>query len=125
MLRDMLGLLIVDHGSRREEANAQLEDMARRVARLRPDDPVEIAHLEQAEPTIAQALARLVARGAGRVVVLPYFLSEGRHSREDIPRACADAAKAHAGLELRVAPALGPHDALARLLLERGGLGAG
>jgi sirohydrochlorin ferrochelatase len=122
MLSPMLGLLIVDHGSRRAEANAQLEDMAERLRRLRPGDLVAHAHLEQAEPSIAQGLAQLVARGATRVQVLPYFLSEGRHSREDIPRLCAEAARAHPGIAVTVAPALGPHDLLARLLLERGGL---
>jgi sirohydrochlorin cobaltochelatase len=56
------------------------------------------------------------------VRVLPYFLSEGRHSREDIPRMVAEAARAHPALMVTVAPALGPHDLLARLLLERAGL---
>jgi sirohydrochlorin ferrochelatase len=118
----MLGLLVVDHGSRRAEANAQLEDIAERLRRLRPQDAVEIAHLEQAEPSIAQGLARLAARGVASVRVLPYFLSEGRHSREDIPRMVAEAARAHPSLTVTVAPALGPHDLLARLLLERAGL---
>lgn len=120
----MLGLLVVDHGSRLPGANAQLEDIAARLRRLRPADRVEHAHMELAEPTIPQALARLAAAGVARVHVLPYFLSEGRHSRDDIPRLCADAAHAFAGLTVSVAPALGPHDALAELLLVRAGLTA-
>lgn len=120
----MLGLLLVDHGSRRAEANAQLADMAARVAALRPADLVELAHLEQAEPSIAQGLARLAQRGATRVQVLPYFLSDGRHTREDIPKHCAEAAAALPGLTVTIAPALGPHDALATLLLSRAGLAA-
>ena len=80
--------------------------------------------MELCEPTIPHALARLAAAGATRVHVLPYFLSEGRHSREDIPRLCADAARDLPGLTVTVAPALGPDDALARLLLVRAGLGA-
>jgi sirohydrochlorin ferrochelatase len=118
----MLGLLVVDHGSRRAEANAQLEEIAERLRHLRPRDAVETAHLEQAEPTIAQGLARLAARGVTSVRVLPYFLSEGRHSREDIPRMVAEAARLHPALAVTVAPALGPHDLLAQLLLERAGL---
>ena len=35
--------------------------------------------MELAEPTIEQAVAQCVARGARRVVVAPYFLSRGRH----------------------------------------------
>lgn len=40
---------------------------------------VEVAHMELAEPTIEQAVARCVAAGASRVIVAPYFLSRGRH----------------------------------------------
>lgn len=118
----MLGLLLVDHGSRREEANRQLEDMARRVRALRPDAAVAIAHMEVCGPTIAEGFAALVAAGADEVAVLPYFLSDGRHSREDIPRLVGEAAAAHPGARWRVGAALGPHDLLARLLLERAGL---
>ena len=118
----MLGLLLVDHGSRRAEANDQLIDMAERLRRLRGDDVIEIAHLEVLEPTIAQAFARLVERGARHVHVLPYFLADGRHSREDIPRQVSDAAKGHPGVVVAIAPVLGPHDRLAELLLERAGL---
>ncbi len=118
----MLGFLIVDHGSRRAESNAQLADMAARVQRLRPGDAVEHAHMEIAEPTIAQGFARLVQRGAKRVQVLPYFLGDGRHLSADIPRLVAEAAQAHPGVAFALGPALGPHDALARLLLERSGL---
>jgi hypothetical protein len=82
----MLGLLLIDHGSRRAEANAQLEDMAERVRRLRPGDLVGIAHLEIAAPSIADGFAALARAGAREVRALPYFLSDGRHSREDIPR---------------------------------------
>jgi sirohydrochlorin ferrochelatase len=122
ILSPMLGLLVVDHGSRRAEANAQLEDIAERLRRLRPDDVVAHAHLEVCEPTIMQAVARLVADGAVRIAVLPYFLSEGRHSREDIPRLVAAAAAAYPQVTVTIAPALGPDDALARLLIERSGL---
>jgi sirohydrochlorin cobaltochelatase len=120
----MLGLLLVDHGSRAAAANAQLDALALEVARLRPHDLVLAAHLELAEPGIADGIAALVARGATRVQVLTCLLAEGRHSREDIPRQCAEAA-ARSGIAVSVAPALGPDPLLARLLLARAGLEAG
>ena len=116
----MLGLLLVDHGSRRAESNAQLDDMARRVQALRPDALVAAAHMEIAAPDIAAGIAGLVARGATAIVVLPYFLSAGRHSQEDVPALVRAAVAAHPGVTARCGEALGPHDALARLLLERG-----
>jgi sirohydrochlorin ferrochelatase len=118
----MIGLLVVDHGSRRAASNLQLEDIAGHLRRLRPDAVVTAAHMEISEPTIAQGLAVLVAAGATRIQVLPYFLSDGRHISEDIPRLVGEAAAAHPGLEVVIGKALGPHAALAELLLERSGL---
>jgi sirohydrochlorin ferrochelatase len=118
----MLGLLLIDHGSRRADANAQLEDMAARVRQLRPDALVAWAHLEQAEPSIAKAMAAMAAAGATEIVALPYFLSDGRHVSEDIPTMLREAAVRLRGVSVRCGTPLGPHDALAALLLERAGL---
>ena len=120
----MRGLLLVDHGSRRAESNAQLAVMADRLRALRPGDLVAHAHMELAEPGIAAAFADLVGRGAREIRVLLYFLGDGRHSREDIPRLVAEAAAPFPEVTWQVAPPLGVHDALARLLLIRGGLAA-
>jgi sirohydrochlorin ferrochelatase len=117
-----LGLLVIDHGSRREAANGDLMAIAQELARLRPDCAVAHAHMELAAPDLATAFATLVAQGATRVHVLTYFLANGRHCREDIPRLAAEAAAHHPGVTVEVAPGLGPHPALALLLLLRAGL---
>lgn len=114
------GLLLVDHGSRRASANALLDEVAERVrAKLGETALVEPAHMELAEPTLAQAFARLVERGATEVVVVPYFLSPGRHATEDVPRLAREAAAAFPDTPHRVAPPLGPHDLLDQLVLVR------
>ncbi len=118
----MLGLLLIDHGSRRADANAQLEDMAARVRLLRPEATVAFAHMELAKPSIPEAMASLAAAGATEIVALPYFLSDGRHVSEDIPLLLREAAVRLRGVSVRCGPPLGPHDLLATLLLERGGL---
>ena len=118
----MLGLLLIDHGSRRAESNRQLDDMAARVRRLRPDAVVLAAHMEIAPPDLATAFAGLVGQGATRIVILPYFLGDGRHLTQDIPALAAAAAVRHPGVTFTIGAALGPHDALASLLLERGGI---
>jgi sirohydrochlorin ferrochelatase len=120
----MNGLLIIDHGSRKAEANLQLIEVAGLVRALRTDVLVGWGHMEIAAPTIAEGFSTLVDQGATHIVLLPYFLSTGRHVLEDIPRLAAAAAGAHvqAGITYRVAEALGPHPLLAKLLLQRAGL---
>ena len=68
-----IGLIVVDHGSRRGASNEMLEVMAGMVADVVPYGIVEPAHMELAEPSIQTAFDRCVARGAKMVVVSPYF----------------------------------------------------
>lgn len=118
----MLGLLLVDHGSRRAEANAQLDDMAARVGRLRPGAPLATAHLDVCAPTIADGVAALLAQGVDEIAVLMYFLSAGRHVSADVPDLVRAALAARPDVRVRLGAALGPDDALAGLMLRRAGL---
>jgi sirohydrochlorin ferrochelatase len=115
------GIVIVDHGSRRDESNRMLEELARLFAeRFRQTyDIVEPAHMELAEPSIATAYARCVERGATRVVVCPFFLGPGKHWTQDIPRLTAEAAEKLPGTQYHVAPTLGIDDLILDLLAKR------
>lgn len=118
----MQALLLVDHGSRREQANASLAQAAKLVREQAPDAIVEVAHMELAPPTIADAFDRCVQRGARHVHIFPWFLSHGRHVTEDIPRLVASAAEAHEGVTFEIAEPFGLHPLLARVVMERCGL---
>lgn len=115
------GVVLVDHGSQRPESNALLEDLARAFAERFSDryEIVEPAHMELAEPTIAQAFEACVKRGAERVVILPLFLAPGRHMTRDIPALAARAAAQYPGVEYRVAPPLGRDALILELLAKR------
>jgi len=85
-------VLVVGHGSRREEANEDVRQAALRIAERGHFPLVVAAFLEIAQPTIAEGFARLVEMGATHIVVHPYFLSPGRHTRGDIPVEVSEAA---------------------------------
>lgn len=112
-------VLLVDHGSRREEANRQLEELAGRVRRALPDREVAIAHLEIAPPSIAEAIESLVARGASEIVVHPFFLAPGRHVLEDVPRLAREAGERLGGVAIRMGPPLGLHDCVVEAVVAR------
>jgi sirohydrochlorin ferrochelatase len=115
------GVILVDHGSRLAESNRLIEAVAQAFQRrfAAEFDIVEPAHMELAEPSIATAFARCVDRGAGEVVVLPYFLGPGKHWTTDIPALIAAAAENHPGVPFRVAPTLGLDDLVLDLLHKR------
>jgi sirohydrochlorin ferrochelatase len=115
------GIIIVDHGSRRDESNRMLEELAAIFAgRFRQKySIVEPAHMELAEPSIATAYATCVKRGAQRVVVCPFFLGPGKHWTWDIPRLTAEAAAKFPETSYHVTPTLGIDDLILDLLDKR------
>jgi len=115
------GIVIVDHGSRREESNKMLEQVAELFAKRFNEkyEIVEPAHMEIAEPSIATAYARCVERGAERIVVIPFFLGPGKHWTQDIPRLTADAATKYPATKYHVSPTLGIDDLILDLLAKR------
>ncbi|MEM9185551.1 MAG: CbiX/SirB N-terminal domain-containing protein [Planctomycetota bacterium] len=116
---ERVGIIVVDHGSRRQQSNELLNDVVAMFRRVSGFDLVEPAHMELAEPSIATAFARSAARGAELVVVFPYFLSPGRHWNADIPHLAAEAAAQHAGVKHLVTQPLGLHDAMAGIMQDR------
>jgi sirohydrochlorin ferrochelatase len=114
-----VGLIVVDHGSRREESNRLLLDVVQQFIDATGVAIVEPAHMELAEPSIATAFGRCVARGAKTVVVFPYFLLPGRHWNEDIPRLTAAAAKQHPSVQFLVTAPFGLHPLMAEVMRGR------
>ena len=102
-------LLIVDHGSRREEANQMLHGVGDILRRARPDIIVHVAHMELAEPTLRQGIDACVREGASEIIVHPYMLSPGRHATEDIPRMATEAGAVYPDVIIRVTEPLGLH----------------
>ena|ERR1700674_1547515 len=121
----MKGILIVDHGSQKHEANEMLRAMADLIQAMAGSDViVRYAHMELAQPDIAAGFSRCVQGGATDVTVFPYMLSPGRHSTADIPRMVASVARAFPHVSFSVTPAFGLHEKLAEVVLERAGIGA-
>ena len=111
-------LIIVDHGSQVPAANRMLEELAEQVQQL-TTDAVYAAHMELAAPSVGEAFDKAVAAGADFIFVFPYFLAPGRHSREDIPRLCAEAAARHPSVEWHCAGPIGLDTMLAQLIVHR------
>lgn len=119
----MRSILLIDHGSVREEANHMLVCMANLLQHMVGDDVlVNFAHMELAEPTIAQGFAACVRDGATDIVAFPYMLSPGKHSTRDIPRMVAEAAAEFPGVTYCVTEAFGMSALLAEVVARRAGV---
>ena len=116
------GIVVLGHGSRAGgEANRAVFEISARLREKAGHDLVETALLNRGsgQPTVAEAVAGLVARGAGRIVVAPLFLTAGVHIRLDIPAEIAALRRRFPGVAIALAAPVGPDPRLADILLER------
>ncbi|XP_042408254.1 sirohydrochlorin ferrochelatase, chloroplastic-like isoform X6 [Zingiber officinale] len=84
MLSENDAVIIVDHGSRRQESNDMLNEFVAMFKARTGYQIVEPAHMELAEPSISDAFKLCVQKGATRVIVSPFFLFPGRHWLQDV-----------------------------------------
>jgi sirohydrochlorin ferrochelatase len=112
-------LLVIAHGSRQPEANADLHYVVEELRQRGIYALVEASFLELAEPTADHACARCVDQGAERVVLLPYFLSAGVHVQRDLTALRRRLAAVHPQVEMLLARPLGRHPLLLEAVADR------
>ncbi|WP_326735476.1 sirohydrochlorin chelatase [Streptomyces sp. NBC_01022] len=116
--RSEVTILLVGRGSTDPDANAEVYKAARLFWEGRGYAGVETAFVSLAAPDVPSGLDRCVKLGAGRIVVLPYFLFTGilpdrvRHQTEEW-------AAAHPELDVRPAEVIGAAEELLDLVMER------
>jgi sirohydrochlorin ferrochelatase len=112
-------VLLIAHGSRRTEANADLEHVAEMLRGRGEFVHVQPAYLELCEPDIIAGGAKCAAAGARIVVLLPYFLSAGMHVTEDLTAARDELARRHPDVAFLLAEPLGRHPRLIDVVEDR------
>ena len=121
MVKKKRALILVDHGSVVQEANDLLVNITELIKNRSNSnfDIVRYSHMELAEPTISQAFDECVMEGADEIIIHPYFLAPGRHSKQDIPEMVKNAALKHPRVLYRVTDPLGLHPKIIDVVLER------
>lgn len=105
-----MGVLLLAHGSRDPRHAATMERIGG-ATEAWAGLPVRLAYLDHHGLDAAAAAEALVADGAGSVTVVPLLLSEAFHRKVDVP-AAVHATRAAVGVDVHLAPALGPDPAL-------------
>lgn len=112
-------LLLIAHGSRRTEANADLEFIAGEIRSKKQFAHVQVSYLELAEPDIERGGELCVEQGADTVVMLPYFLSPGVHVVEDLVAARESLSSRFPNVAFRLAEPVGRHPKMVEIVMER------
>lgn len=116
----MTGIIILGHGSRSEEANKALIDIAAMVKSQVNQENVEAAYLQFCKPDLKDSVANMAAKGVTKVIVMPLFLFKGIHIQEDVPGELAELRAQYEGkMEIAFAGHLGIDPRIAEIAVDR------
>ena len=106
------GLVLFAHGARDARWAEPFLRLRERVAHAVPDSRVVLAYLEFMTPELDAAVAELSAAGCRDIALVPVFLGQGGHLRDDVPNLLRRVAARHPECRVRLAIAAGEDDAV-------------
>jgi sirohydrochlorin ferrochelatase len=111
-------VIILFHGSREERAAEAADRIVAAVTARGGYDVIERAFLQYAQPDLPAAVERCVQQGAGRIVVVPFFMQTGTHVTSDVPRVLREFCARHPGVTVAVSDAVGTHPLMAEIVAD-------
>ncbi len=102
-----LAIILFAHGARDADWAAPFRIIQQQVQAARPGVQVELAFQDFMTPTLEDAVAQSVARGVRHIVLVPLFMAQGGHLKQDLPRMVGKIHEQHPQLELQLMPAIG------------------
>lgn len=111
------GILLIAHGSPRQEANEEFIKLVDAIRREKKDCLVQGSFLE-GTPNIPEGIEILIEKGVSKITVLPYFLVGGKHTATDIPAILDQKKKEHPQIKFNLMPHIGAGNALLPVILK-------
>ena len=111
-MKNKSAIVLFAHGARDAQWAEPFRKMQNMVRAKKPGVPVELAFLELMQPSLDQAIADLAARGIINISVIPLFMAQGGHLKEDLPLKLADIRERHPAISFRISPPIGEAEAI-------------
>ena len=112
-------VILLGHGSIREQANVEVRNMWKMLAEQLPDLQISGFFVEVAEPTLEQEIGRLAEQGVERIVIVPMFLTRGNHLSNGIPRILEAMRQRYSHIQIELTRHLGVDPLLAEIIKNR------
>ncbi|HEY5308802.1 MAG TPA: CbiX/SirB N-terminal domain-containing protein [Casimicrobiaceae bacterium] len=104
------GLILLAHGARDARWAEPFLRLRAKIAAVRTNTMVELAFLEVMAPNLASAVDAMIAGGCRSLRIVPLFLGQGGHVRDDIPRLIAGVSARHPDVAIELTGAIGEDD---------------
>ena len=116
---DKVGVLLISHGSPRDEANNAFSELTNRIASRLNSNNILPTFFSIKRPNIIDQVDKLAEQGIKRIIMMPYFLGNGQHIRADIPAQLEQCNEKYPGIEIEFLPTLQGEPGIEDVLTER------
>jgi len=115
----MVGILILAHGSKRQETEKIMDSLIEKVKRKTGEELVYPAYLQFSEPNIEKGVEHIIEKGAKSIKIVPMFLFDGVHVTQDIPNEINEIKAKYPDIEIKISKHIGDDDKFADIIVER------
>ena len=95
-MEEKKALILIAHGSRVKKTSEEMDALVGKLEKKSTGFAVKGAFMELQQPDLFSTVDELVGQGVSHIWVLPLFIFEGRHMREDIPQQVEDCRERYA-----------------------------
>lgn len=106
--------LLLGHGSRRQEANQGLIEVARKVSRILGEEVTPV-FMDHDKPSLPDGVLEKIQEGAKKIIIMPLFLFRGMHVTVDIHEEIREIKEQYPDVEILFTNELGADDVIAQL----------
>ena len=108
--------VLIAHGAREASWALPLRRVADSVVAQAPELRVELAFMELMPPDLGECAEKLVAEGFRRIMVVPLFIAQGGHLKNDVPRLIDALCARHPAVELVLVPPVGEAESVVQAM---------
>lgn len=100
-------LILFAHGARDPEWASPMRRVRTAVMQQAPSLRVELAFLEFMSPNLGDCARALVQEGFNSIIIVPMFVAQGGHLKNDVPVLMAELRDAHPEVRFVLSPPVG------------------
>ena len=116
----MKAIILFGHGARDARWREPFDRLVELWRSQHTQTPVELAFLEMMQPSLSEAIGKLVALGAFQITIIPVFFGQGGHLRNDFPVLLASCRSRFPDITLRATAAVGESEAVLQAIVDFG-----
>ncbi|MBU6468095.1 MAG: CbiX/SirB N-terminal domain-containing protein [Betaproteobacteria bacterium] len=115
-------IVLFAHGARDPRWAQPFQLITQRLNQALPHEEIRLSFLELMEPSLTHTVNELAGQGFDRISIVPLFMAQGGHLREDLPKIMMQLKEAHPHVHFHQTSAIGDApellDAIAQWVVE-------